>query len=254
VRTFVVPDLHGNHELLRLLLREAHVPLTAAARSHAGVRVVQLGDLVNCVAIDLDADLETLERAQDWLDLVLLGNHEYPYFGGPSFGGFWYDREVDRALHALAGAGLVKPCERIGDTLLTHAGVTEHWGVGDALSAATLITSAWDGLADPGVLRAIGWARGGQHREGGITWSDWSESRAPFPQVHGHTPHPFDGPLLRMPGPVVDLDVGGSRSGRRLVGLWLDEQGSWGGVAGWGSALVSVALDGTQEVVYSRVG
>lgn len=67
---------------------------------------------------------------------------------------------------------------------------------------------------------------------GGILWSDWSESRADFNQVHGHTPQ-HDGPssIETSSGHyTMNLDVGMGKHSNRRTALWLNEQGHRDGI------------------------
>lgn len=226
--TFVVPDLHGRSYLAQGLLEQAGIIDPDGNRiDEKTVRVVQLGDLANCVAGDREIDLALLGRADEWFDVVLVGNHELPYLGGPAFGGFWQS-DVSAAVHAIDW----QPALAIGETLLTHAGVVPDLLTGDvesAADAANELASAW--TAERGrsfYFAMIGRARGGLHQFGGVTWSDAHEPRdSRFSQVHGHTPDP-SGPSIRHATNgrfSVNLDVGGHGPVRRIVGLWLDEAG-----------------------------
>lgn len=250
MRTLVIPDLHGHHELLVALLHEADVPLAPTARFIAGVRTVQLGDLANCVRESRKDDLTILRIARELLDVVLVGNHEYPYLvspEGPSFSritfhGFAYFNDVDEALGLLRASGILKPLLLVGQTLLTHAGVAEELakehGLPSAVKAAGKLQRTWrvrDGQDSP-LYAQIGPRRRGLYEHqarqfglptcGGVLWSDWSEPRADFMQVHGHTPC-HDGPEVRTRASgmqAINLDIGCGKSADRVVGLWLNDE------------------------------
>lgn len=241
-RWFVTPDLHGSVELAEGLLRAADVPLAPEARKGAGVVSVQLGDLANCVARSGRADAELLDRALSWYDVVLVGNHEHPHFGGSAFKGFFPIPEVKDGLRRLERARILRPCLLAGDVLLTHAGLVPNFGYRSAAEAAREIALAWRLAPQALLFSACGQRRGGSHPFGGILWSHFTEPRAPFRQVHGHTPMlggPYgkapDGEPLQigvrsLPGQgtagSLNLDVGGGKQGARLVGAWLDEDGA----------------------------
>lgn len=228
MRYFVVPDLHGNWRLARELFEKAAVPVNPDERRDAEIQAVQLGDLANCVAEGVADDIETLQKARLLFDVVLVGNHEAPYFDLGAFSGFWPDAVVRARVEELENTGVLRPCLRIEDTLLTHAGVAAQWGLTDAREAERVIRHAWEHTRRTApILNAVSRARGGRDRAGGIFWSDWSEPRAQFQQVHGHTVK-RDGPMWRYHPDgsfVCNLDVGGNLSANRMVGLWLDDDG-----------------------------
>lgn len=253
MRTLVIPDLHGRWWLAEGLLRqeglldqrgrrlrpgdaaEGKTPKRGGGRDvthdldqrRLDVQVIQLGDLVNCVPADRDIDLKTLHYAPDWFDVVLVGNHEHPYYGGHPFLGFFSIPEVKEALLRID----VQPCALVGTTLLTHAGVAGRFDLPaeTAAEAADAIRYRWgqDRARDP-LFSGVGRARGGSASCGGLLWSDWSEARDHrFDQIHGHTP------LDRGPGIrhyttgrfTINLDCGGHGNVKRLVGVWLDSDG-----------------------------
>lgn len=227
MRTFVVSDAHGRHREVRALLRAAGIVDEQGRRVRdAEVRTVQVGDLVNATRSTREDDVAILGYAHGWFDVLLIGNHEYPYLGGYAFGGFEAFPDVRSAVEALPW----RPAVAVGGTLVTHAGVAELIGVqsSSAGEAAVEIAEAW--LADPGhpFFAACSPARaGGRQMVGGVLWRDASEPRSlAFPQVHGHTPRQ-DGPeFVGDPSGswCANLDVG-ARSGR-VSGLWLDERGA----------------------------
>lgn len=238
MRYFVVPDLHGNGALLSLLIEKELVPTSARERFNAGIHVVQLGDLANCVRGSVVADIQILAQAAEVCDTVLVGNHEFPYLGGePSFDGFHFDAGVKTRLDALGDN--LQPCLLAGDVLLTHAGATDEWGWETAAEADEEIEYEWTtGGRQHAMFTMIGLARGGLHPFGGILWSDFNtDPRAPFRQVHGHTPI-HSGPGVKCMAGVddgfwkngrsdwqgsIDLDVGCGKGATRVVALWLDD-------------------------------
>lgn len=243
MRYLIVADLHGRHDLARGILTAEHVPLTAFERRAAGVWTVQLGDLANCVVGSHDSDLAILTVAADWFDTVLVGNHEHPYLGGGAFSGFQPFRDIEERLHRLDTLGILQPCLRIGDTLLTHAGVTPDWRLGDARDARDAISACWRADRAAPVFNQVGRARCGGYRaphgwpeHGGILWSDWAEPREDgFNQIHGHTPvkgRPIAERWKRWPPRwALNLDAGAcfawrSRpAGNRVVAAWIGEDG-----------------------------
>lgn len=226
VKEFVVGDVHGNVDLLRNLLIRAGILNGAGKRVDHDTRVIQIGDLCNCVVESRDGDMACLDAAPDWLDVVLVGNHEYPYFGGPKFSGFFDFPEVGDKLKTLAKSGLIQPCVYLEGTLVTHAGVSidhAYHGYSTAFDAMTSIENAWfySRATDP-VLTDIGYARGGCARFGGILWSDRHEPKnRSFPQIVGHTPLDAVTVDLDHNNPIHYIDVGG-KNASRLAGVWVE--------------------------------
>jgi len=240
VRYLIIGDLHGNWRMLDALIDKAGVARTQDGREADGDFVVQLGDLINAVASSLDDDRTILARARKLIDVVLVGNHEHPYFGGPRFSGFWDDPELGRAVLAAAW----QPSFLIRDVLLTHAGVTPEIAASPQATAREIhdsLVATWGTNRTAACFSQIGRARSrwSLSEFGGILWSDAAEPRAPFRQVHGHTPD-RDGP--RLPADPhgwtgsINLDVGMARGATRGVALWVEQDGSLG-------RLVEVELD-----------
>lgn len=238
MKYFVIPDLHGRHDLLTGLLDQEKIPDARHMRFSKGVHVVQLGDLANCVRESLHDDMQSLQLASERVDTVLVGNHEAPYFGCPEFVGFSFFPEIRLALDRLGDH--LQICLLVGETLLTHAGVTDEWGFATAEEAAAEIEARWSASETDELFSRIGRTRGGFHPFGGILWSDFfQEPRASFRQVHGHTPIP-GGPGVKNGAAddfwgsgrsswqgAINLDVGCGKFSTRLVGLWLNEDGSF---------------------------
>jgi len=172
------------------------------------MRSVQLGGLCDCVAASAADDLACLAAAREWFDVVLIGNHEHPYFGGPRFAGFWRCREVGEELRKLDDERVLRPCAFVDGILVSHAGLGAGWGFADAAEAAGPLA----GRAS--VFAQIGRARGGLADCGGVLWADWSEPEASFRQIVGHTP----GGEPRRRGGAICLDVGAGDGARRIVG------------------------------------
>ncbi len=235
MRTFITPDLHGRYELALALLREAEIVDARGTRVDREVRTVQLGDLANCVGADRDGDLRLLRKARAWFDVLLVGNHEHPYWNGPRFSGFVWLAEVERAIRNLHW----QPALAIGGTLITHAGLHPDFGLAKMADAEEELRAAWH--YDPGEHRyfaQIGPSRRGLSIEmarkfslplyGGVLWRDADEQIDDhFNQVFGHTVD-LDGPILtEHPNGrwALNLDCGGHRDVRRIAGVWLDEHG-----------------------------
>lgn len=179
---FVAADAHGRLDLIRGLIEQA------GAERGPGRTIVHLGDLCNCVASSIGDDLAVLTAAPDLFDVLLCGNHEHPYFGGPAFAGFHRSEDVAHAMLRLPWQAAFGSRE----FLITHAGLAPAWGFAGsaAIHHADVLNSAW--AEDPGrhpFFASIGRDRGGNSEWGGILWADWQEpkSTAGFSQIVGHT-------------------------------------------------------------------
>lgn len=230
MRTLIVGDCHGNLGILRELLTTAGV-LGPRGGRRRGWRVVQIGDLCNCVVDSIDGDLECLDAAPELIDVYLVGNHEHPYFGGPPFFGFWRHEQVRRELLRLADAGLIRAAHEVGGVLVSHAGLVASvdigWEPSTASSWAEQINALWEREPTHEVFSSIGESRGGWNRYGGLLWSDWSEPKyAGVSQIVGHTV----GERVRWQrhGETFSLciDLGGGKSRDRLAGAIVHDSGA----------------------------
>lgn len=223
--TFVVPDAHGNLDLLAGLLKHAGIldeNLDRVGRDE--VRTVQLGDLCYCKISSIADDHRCLDHVEDWFDVYLVGNHEHPYFGGPAFTGFHRDIALHHRLRTLQATGLIHPCLLVDGILLTHAGVTDEWALPRAEDVDTYLRRWWrDDPAHASVFWTIGRVRGGWADTGGILWSDWHEPKAKhLKQIFGHTP---GSDVRRIDydegGWEICLDLGGGKGSDRLAGAFI---------------------------------
>lgn len=214
-----IADAHGNAGLVRGLL--------AQEKPGSDVLVVQLGDLANCVGASESDDLAALELVGDQIDLMLVGNHEHPHFGGPAFSGFWPHLDVRRKLQELNDRELIQPSLAVGSILLTHAGVNvglaesshpEEGGWKSAEAADEELRWAWKQNVRYPVFSAIGRSRGGWEALGGILWSDWSEPKTQrFRQLVGHTV----GEDIRRRDRAICIDLGAGKGRSRIAGAWI---------------------------------
>jgi hypothetical protein len=217
-RTFVVADAHGRSDLVRGLLEQE-------GASGPDVTVVQLGDLANCVVGSEQADFEALELVREGLiDVMLVGNHEHPYFGGPSFFGFFPHASIRQSLFQIRDRDGLKAAHAVEGVLITHAGLTP-WALKrlafmSAEALAMTINGIWK--ADPKDLlfSAIGSSRGGYRNEGGILWADWSEPKPrKLRQLVGHTV----GNTIRHRNASTCIDLGAGKDSTRIAGAWIED-------------------------------
>jgi len=226
VRTFVVPDAHGKLGLVHRLLREQGILGDNASRVDRETTVVQLGDLCNCVPESVDDDLRCLDRAPEWFDVYLVGNHEHPYLGGPRFSGFYSDPEIAHRLKLLYSKGLLQAAYAADGILVTHAGVGAAWQRSldrrTAAGAASRLNKLWRARPTAELFGCIGRSRGGSSPTGGILWADWSEPKSDaFSQIVGHTVG--DQPRWQKHAEgkfAVCIDLGGTTA---IVGAWITD-------------------------------
>ena len=252
---FVLPDLHGNWRLALALLEqeglveigEDDLPRRLRATE---TLVVQLGDLANCVQSSINVDLQSAKLVGPFIDLMLVGNHEHPYFGGPPFDGFVQYAELKEALLKINDRGMMKAALEVDGILLTHAGVTrdidevDKWhdgGKNKAAEVAKGLNTLWrDKDYQHGMFSCIGRTRGGAHVYGGVLWSDWREPKSTlFPQIFGHTVaqtwrsecpvnggpsftliRPYDG-ATPMQVQTLCIDIGVGKKATSILGCWI---------------------------------
>lgn len=222
---FVVADAHGNAQQVLDLLELAGAYPAEKNRPF----VLQLGDLANCVASSTRDDLEALDLVHAGvIDLMLVGNHEHPYFGGGGFGGYWPDPEVRRSLLKIAARGGLRAAFAWDDILVSHAGLTSYWlrefGAWEwsAEQIAERTNATWEQDPRALIFNACGRRRGGWYVEGGILWADWKEPKPRgLKQLVGHTV----GQDIRRRAGATCIDLGGGKMSNRIAGAWIREGG-----------------------------
>ena len=247
--------MHGNVPALDALLRAAGVMDEGGERLDGDFTVVSIGDLVDGRMKTQDQDEAILKRADSLVDFIVMGNHEWPFFGGMHFNHYHPAPPVRSMLNGYAMRGALGVTFRVGDTLLTHAGVAREYDFATAEEAQAAVEDAWNNLDVYSINRMTGYqhlrehsfqfgegdrqydmpkgqlvagipyVRQGQDRPGGVLWSDWNEPKnTNFNQVLGHTPVP-EGPALTqyMQGETYTLNIDtGAKGGGVVPAVWLD--------------------------------
>lgn len=181
---YVVPDIHGNYELLARLLdiNDGEYP------------VVQIGDLMNVVVESISEDSRCLTLVEDSsIDIHLVGNHEHCLLGGGKFGGAYIDPEIQTRYNALYRRGKVRACYIAGkDLLITHAGIVRELEdkpqYKDAVNAGISLEDLWRLYPTADIFDNCGYARYGIDPYSGILWADFDEAKTRnFNQLVGHT-------------------------------------------------------------------
>ena len=252
--TFVIPDMHGRPDALRLLLTDAGLidadGKRKAERPKYQTTIVSIGDLLNATQTDVNGDEEILQLSRDWIDVLVLGNHEAPYIFGESWGfsGYYDAPHLSSAYRALYREGKVVPSFLVGKTLLTHAGVHKYFDFDDAEEAHHEITDVWNrwselnhndwpeswnfpsGVEMPKsqILEAVGSKRGGNMPFGGILWADFHEPKnKQFSQLFGHTPIKTGPVVTAWKGSdIVHTNIDcAAKKGMPPTGVWLNRYG-----------------------------
>jgi hypothetical protein len=229
--TFVIGDIGGQLDIFEQSLRSVGVN-TETMVIPEGVTVVQLGDVIRMHdSPQLDnmavlALVDGLRRNNPGRYIQLWGNHEYGAFHWHLPGTHWkvetdHRNSLVAAMQDWITAGHTNIAVAIGDTLVTHAGLTHgYWKqIGSPQSAAEA-ASALNGLSkelvstkarapygyilnrytaemDTNVL----WAEAATE-----TYPSWlgGGSEMPFHQVHGHdTPYSHEYGRLKPHTPRV---------------------------------------------------
>ncbi len=196
---FLVPDVHGELDMVTgLLTQEGLLDDEWSVRLELPddpVTVVQMGDFLNGVATSVGDDSRCLDH-EKLFDVLLVGNHEFPYFGGPAFGGFWNDQVLNHRVKLLDSMGKYKVALDCDGVLVTHAGVAtdmykKYPDLVTSQDWEKYLNTLWsrpEYKTTDELLCAIGWDRGGWGREGGVLWADWKQYKTSrLKQVVGHS-------------------------------------------------------------------
>lgn len=215
--TVVISDVHSDLPGLRRTLERLGLVDADGRRCDGGRhRLISIGDLVD--GRD-EHDLATLEYGRGVFDRVICGNHEAALLGGPTFRGlFMPEPEIRRVLEQMARSEQLTIAEVAGDTLITHAGVSDAWfDDASASDVAAALEDSWYAFLgnrddQDGRLFAIDAARsrtGGP--AGGALWGDWGklvgQERPRFSQIVGHSA--VGAPEQTPDGAVICIDVDG---------------------------------------------
>jgi hypothetical protein len=151
----VLPDIHGNFEAMRQLLISVGA-IDEDDQRQPGFFIVQLGDLIHGGHDITEADAMTLELAEKWVDVWLLGNHELPFvtsivsdFVGlhrqAGSGHLGQHPSCQLQLNRAMREGRLRAAFALDGWLIAHAGLNvthihnASWG--DDIHAAALISS-----------------------------------------------------------------------------------------------------------------
>lgn len=197
--TYVFGDIGGHADLYRDALLSIGVdPVTGQIREN--VTVVQLGDLIDR-GPDSDGVVDMVERLVESPRYIqLVGNHETNHLGGPQFfergavGHTLPSQESIQILKQLWHEGILRLAYAVGDTLITHSGMTS-W-LWERLGEPATASEAADLINDnPEMCMQAGIMLDGGALDAGVQWASvwpelygsWLGMDMPFDQVHGHS-------------------------------------------------------------------
>lgn len=268
LRTVVLGDLHGSLRAFQSILTAAGVIEGDAWRAGRTI-LVQLGDVIDRGprSVETYEFLATLQRrASKGKGKVvrLLGNHEVSLLEGDySLADIPEPEKMAERIRADVLAGKVQAAYSHAGWLFTHAGVTypllqslrsDMRAESETVKRFTLprlvahINARFmDAVAEGRFshpMFAVGEARGGETKLGGIFWADFDfelESPARAPRIHqvfGHTPEGYEGARFRSStdGRRVNIDIGINEDyggnhgyleirGREAIAHYLEEAG-----------------------------
>jgi len=258
MKTLVIGDVHGKYDRLRaLLVQEGIVDDQTGRRINRDVKVVHLGDLGHFggASGSPTGDQMCWEVAEEWLDIVLWGNHDRAVVDASHvFTGYEHPQPIVRhTMQVMEAEGKLCWAYAAHGHLVTHAGLHSRFKYNDVPIDKTdpVAVAEWlnmrgednmDISIDQAAARhAVGRRRGGRSPHGGILWRDIEENLySEFPQVFGHSAdhkshavrYCWEKGLTRKLESVPDhvkevsycIDVGGKgdRPGDNcLAGIWL---------------------------------
>lgn len=208
--TLFIPDIHNKIDIVERILAKHERPLTVY---YAGDYFDDFGDSPGIAADTAKWLVRRLEHPeQDLTEHRLIGNHDAAYLFPELNSELWCsgytpDKAIIIAshLHKKVYRDQFHLHARVGNWLLTHAGLTMHWyqhfcehpnslhNVGnDPFHKIDLLINTARTYLDANVCHAImraGADRGGKQAHGGITWCDWNSLQL-IPgvnQIVGHT-------------------------------------------------------------------
>lgn len=248
---FLVPDLHGELDMAIGLLQQEGILDENYDRISDEITddliVIQIGDFLNCVGRSIVNDNRCLDY-HGLFDILLVGNHEHPYFGGPAFAGFQYDPVINHRLKSLDARGIYKIAVDCDGILVSHAGIVAHWydqyfDGNNSSEVAGGLNFIWKNPEWKGnheLFSSIGWERQGWSKWGSILWADWNQYKTPkLTQIVGHSVG--DAVRLQYNGSqrkvtlkevnaakwnlweAICIDLGAGKHSSSIVGVWIED-------------------------------
>ena len=209
MKFYIISDCHGNIDGLIRALEKKNLFKNGHRQLSHKHKIIQIGDLANCVDDSIGGDLECLNLVGEVIDTMLIGNHEIPYLDpANTFWGFEWDATIHHKIQTLLSEDLIGASVLVGNTLISHAGISAHFTT-EKLTAEQLHNKTEDHWRTKNygfsLFSSIGHTRGGKQRTGGILWCDFDNEFMPtkFPQIVGHTPK-----YVRMKDNALCIDVG----------------------------------------------
>lgn len=206
-------------------------------RINHDVEVVQLGDLGHFggATASPTGDILCYKYADDWLDVVLWGNHDRAMVDKRhEFKGFLTNYPAKRYMQALVRSGKLRMAHEAHGFFISHAGMHQGYKQQrlpasvyreDPSSLSEYLNSMADDDSNHAIWDAISSERGGRAQYGGILWRDETEKLySKFSQVYGHSAS-WEGKVRKHNFPEdntvsYNIDIGG-KDEARLAGIWL---------------------------------
>jgi len=216
MKTVIVGDMHNRLEAVTSLFLRIGI-IDENGNRNPGFHVIQMGDRLSLGYFEQEA--EFYQRVDPWIDVQLLGNHEYPFVAqNPNdvmFGGAENrDYVAEQMLRRDYFLGKWQMVTSVGKWLITHAGLHPAWmTIGPLVHcntasdyAETLEMMFEDFREVPAnqtsehpywpVFNAIGQQRSSSNfgpKYGGIVWNDIADLKPAYeeqtgvPQICGHS-------------------------------------------------------------------
>lgn len=196
MKNVIISDIHGDYKKLKELLMKRGIIDEKGKRiiEEEDKRIISIGDLASCSEDDLNGDLKCLRKVGIWIDVLLMGNHEYPYINPMiTWSKFHYYKKIHEELLRIDSEKRLQPAIVVKDYLVSHAGWDKdnHPYINTATEALNAIQDrlSYEGWSNRW-FSAIGKSRTDNQyapKHGGILWEDFNDLRSSFPQIVGHT-------------------------------------------------------------------
>lgn len=204
-RTLILSDVHHKYKKAQKLIDEVKAD-----------KVIHLGDHQDNFGDGVGNAVATAKWTRDRLDagdIILLGNHDLPYW-------FWNDKhdwgcgwtpDKHRAIQSIIPEydrlkfKLWVECE---GWILSHAGFTAMYADLIPNPLTFLEETLWRGFTHP-LIYHVGASRGGVGGGGGVLWLDWNDFKrenalkgVAWKQIVGHTPLSYPSGKKRQDGNI----------------------------------------------------
>jgi len=224
-KAFVFADVHGFYKRMEALLLQEGIIDEDGQRIDNETLIICTGDLGDFRRDSKDRDLRAYELADDWIDLMLWGNHDYSMINKKiAFSGYTDPHpETAKIMLDWMAMGKLRFAAQTHGFLLTHAGL-HRFAMDEDYDLAGWVDALNDWTCDHQFITNIPPHRGGWDNWGGIIWRDDDEAlHSGLQQIYGHS----RGQTTRQYGEKGHysycLDIGYHHV-PSLAGIWLPEE------------------------------